>query len=69
MNLDEYRNRLERNHSFTGVPSYWEKLQEALSIGDRLADFVASHVICSCRREWVCNKCQTMNEWKAIRND
>jgi hypothetical protein len=28
MNLEEYRNRIEQSHSITGIPSYWEQLQE-----------------------------------------
>lgn len=28
MNIEEYRSRINRAHNVTGVPSYWEELQE-----------------------------------------
>lgn len=38
-------------------------------IGDKLAEFVVSHVPCSCRREWVCHKCQTLKNWEVALHD
>jgi hypothetical protein len=35
VNLEEYRKRLDRSHTFTGVPSYWEALQEMTAQRDR----------------------------------
>lgn len=31
MNIEEYRKRIENAHTLTGVPSYWEELQKALT--------------------------------------
>lgn len=30
MDMEEYRRRIERAHTITGVPSYWPELQKAL---------------------------------------
>lgn len=30
MNIEEYRRRVENMHSVTGVPTYWEALQDAV---------------------------------------
>ena len=37
MNIDEYRERINKAHTITGVPSYWEELQEWKKIADDLA--------------------------------
>lgn len=31
MNMEEYKKRIENAHTFTGIPSYWEQFQDALS--------------------------------------
>jgi len=28
MNLEEYKKRIDQTHTVTGIPSYWEQLQE-----------------------------------------
>lgn len=28
MNIEEYRNRIEKAHTVTGIPTYWDELQE-----------------------------------------
>lgn len=28
MNIEEYRNRINKAHTTTGVPTYWEELQK-----------------------------------------
>lgn len=30
MNIEEYKRRVENMHSVTGVPTYWEALQDAI---------------------------------------
>lgn len=35
MNLDEYKRRVETMHSVTGVPTYWEELQNAIAERDK----------------------------------
>ena len=37
MNIDEYRERINKAHTITGVPSYWEELQEWRKIANDLA--------------------------------
>jgi uncharacterized protein YhaN len=37
MNIDEYRQRIDKAHSTTWVPSYWEELQEWRRIANDLA--------------------------------
>lgn len=37
MNIEEYRERINKAHTITGVPSYWEELQEWRRIADNLA--------------------------------
>jgi len=37
MNLEEYNRRIEQSHSVTGIPSYWEDLQQALANADAAA--------------------------------
>lgn len=41
MNIEEYRNRIEKAHTFTGIPSYWDELQEVIAERDRLRRLVA----------------------------
>jgi hypothetical protein len=36
MNIDEYKNRINRAHTVTGVPSYWEELQKMTEERDSL---------------------------------
>lgn len=38
MNLDEYKRRVETMHSVTGVPTYWEELQNAIAERDKWRD-------------------------------
>jgi hypothetical protein len=35
MNIEEYRDRIEKMHTVTGVPTYWEELQEVSAERDR----------------------------------
>ena len=35
MDLNEYHKRIEKTHTFTGVPSYWEDLQIAIAERNR----------------------------------
>lgn len=35
MDLDEYKRRVENMHSVTGVPTYWEELQNAIAERDK----------------------------------
>lgn len=28
MNMEEYKQRIENDHTFTGIPSYWKDLQD-----------------------------------------
>ena len=35
MNIEEYKERIDKMHTVTGVPSYWEQLQEMTSDRDR----------------------------------
>lgn len=44
-----------------------ERLRKALPIGDELARFTASAVVCSCRRNWVCLRCTTLSAWEGVR--
>lgn len=37
MNIDEYRERIEKAHTTTGVPTYWEQYQEWRNIANALA--------------------------------
>jgi hypothetical protein len=37
MNIDEYRARIEKAHTTTGVPTYWEELVKWRKIADELA--------------------------------
>ena len=34
MNMEEYKKRIESAHTFTGVPSYWQELQQAVAERD-----------------------------------
>lgn len=45
-----------------------DAFNEAISIGNRLVELVSPHVVCTCRRDWVCHKCQVINEWKGLSN-
>ena len=49
MNIQEYHNRIQNAHTTTGVPSYWEQLQEMTRQRDiyrQIADeFAASCVL------------------------
>jgi hypothetical protein len=36
MNLEEYRKRVDDAHTFTGIPSYWQELQNAYAEIERL---------------------------------
>jgi|694.fasta_scaffold27312_14 hypothetical protein len=38
MNLEEYHERIEKTHSVTGVPSYWEDLQAMTASRNDAAD-------------------------------
>jgi GTP1/Obg family GTP-binding protein len=40
MNIDEYKKRIEEAHTFTGVPTYWQELQEVTEERDRLKKIV-----------------------------
>lgn len=47
MNLEEYRNRIDKAHTVTGVPSYWEDLQKATAERDfwrRIADALSDGI-------------------------
>lgn len=44
-----------------------DKYKELSLIGDRLIDFVVPRVACTCRRDWVCHKCQVVSDWKEMR--
>ena len=47
MNLEEYRNRIDKAHTVTGVPSYWLELQAAVIERDRwkqIADSLADGI-------------------------
>lgn len=35
MNMDEYKRRIDNAHTLTGVPSYWEELQEMTKERDK----------------------------------
>jgi uncharacterized coiled-coil DUF342 family protein len=36
MDMEEYRNRIDKAHTVTGVPTYWEQLQEVTKERDSL---------------------------------
>ena len=36
MNIEEYRKRIDKAHTFTGIPSYWDELQRANNEIERL---------------------------------
>lgn len=38
MNLSEYKRRVENMHSVTGIPTYWEALQEMTAERDKWRD-------------------------------
>lgn len=38
MNMDEYRKRIEAAHTVTGVPSYWQQLQDVTQERDDLKE-------------------------------
>ena len=40
MNLEEYYRRIDHAHTVTGIPSYWDELQEVISERDRLLEIV-----------------------------
>jgi hypothetical protein len=35
MNMEEYKRRIDNAHTLTGVPSYWEELQEMTKERDK----------------------------------
>lgn len=51
----------------TDIVTLRSEMRGITIVGDKLAEFVASQIICTCRREWVCHKCQTLDAWNAIR--
>jgi GTP1/Obg family GTP-binding protein len=40
MNIDEYRKRIEEAHTLTGVPTYWQELQQVIEERDMLKKIV-----------------------------
>ena len=46
-----------------------KRLRSTLSgtriVGDALAKYVSSEIKCTCRREWVCHRCQALDAWKS----
>lgn len=42
MNMDEYKRRIDDAHTVTGVPSYWQELQEVTRERDELREMLAS---------------------------
>lgn len=41
-----------------------EFLLENIEVGNKLYKLVKSNYPCSCRREWVCHKCNLLKEWE-----
>lgn len=35
--------------------------------GDAMADWMLTNRVCSCRRDWVCHKCQVLERWEKAR--
>jgi hypothetical protein len=40
MNIDEYRKRIEEAHTLTGVPTYWQELQQVIEERNMLKKIV-----------------------------
>ena len=46
MNLEEYKKRIDQTHTVTGIPSYWEQLQEMTKDRDewrKIAEALYNH--------------------------
>lgn len=44
MNMEEYQRRIDSAHTVTGVPTYWEQLQEVTRERDELKDMLEESV-------------------------
>jgi hypothetical protein len=72
MDLEEYRKRVDDAHTFTGIPSYWQELQDAYAEiehlraeNQMLKDAGYHHMECSSNWGFAC-QCG----WgKAVRGD
>jgi hypothetical protein len=70
MNIDEYKDRIEKMHTLTGVPTYWEELQRMTAERNRWR-ILAIHAWChmgvdaTCSSD-DCEQCQAIEEaWKS----
>lgn len=40
------------------------KIRDIKIAGNHLSDFVSSMIPCTCRRKWVCHRCEALEAWK-----
>jgi hypothetical protein len=51
MDIDEYNERIEKMHTITGVPSYWEELQKMTEERDMWRELASGIYLVSWHRE------------------
>jgi hypothetical protein len=47
-----------------GLDKLDKKIRDIKIAGNNLSDFVSS-IQCTCRRQWVCHRCDALEAWKA----
>jgi hypothetical protein len=58
MDIDEYKDRIEKMHTITGVPSYWEQLQEMTKERDMWRELASG----LCFSGWHREHCRSVSE-------
>lgn len=67
MNLEEYKRRVENMHSVTGVPTYWEELQNAIAERDMwrdIADRLYAYAADPCTHDHWCDVCSVAKDYE-----